>query len=57
MLARGFTLEQMDELVRAGLASATPQRVRAGRERMEIATLRITEAARKALEEKEVGQT
>jgi hypothetical protein len=39
----------MVELVRAGLATATPQRVKAGRERMEVATLRITEAGRKAL--------
>jgi hypothetical protein len=49
MLAHGFTIEQMVELVRAGLATATPQRVKAGRERMEIATLRITEAGRRAL--------
>ena len=51
MLAHGFTVEQMVELVRAGLATATPQRVKAGRERMEVATLRITEAGRKALVE------
>ena len=50
MRAHGFTTEQLVELVRAGLASATPQRVRAGRERMEVAMLRITEAGRRALE-------
>jgi hypothetical protein len=49
MLANGVTVDQMVELVRAGLATATPQRVKAGRERMEFATLRITEAGRKAL--------
>jgi hypothetical protein len=47
--AHEFTVEQMVELVRAGLASATPQRIRAGRAVMEVATLRITEAGRKAL--------
>jgi hypothetical protein len=36
-------------IVRAGLATATPQRVKAGRERMEVAVLRITEAGRRAL--------
>jgi hypothetical protein len=49
MRAHGFTVEQMVELVRAGLATATPQRVKAGRERMEIATLRITDAGLRAL--------
>jgi hypothetical protein len=43
LLAHGFTVEQMVELVRAGLATATPQRVRAGRMSMEVATLRITD--------------
>jgi hypothetical protein len=49
LLAHGFTVEQMVERVRAGLATATPQRVKAGRERMEVATLRITEAGRRVL--------
>jgi hypothetical protein len=48
LIAHGFTVEQMIELVHAGLATAT-QRVKAGRERMEVAVLRITDAARKAL--------
>ena len=48
-MAHGFTVEQMVELVRAGLATATPQRVRAGRIAIEVATLRITDAGRKAL--------
>jgi hypothetical protein len=47
--AHGFTTEQMVELVRSGLATATPQRVRAGRDTMEVGTLRITEAGRAAL--------
>jgi hypothetical protein len=42
MLARGFTVALMVELVRAGLASATPERI-------EIAQVRITEAGRQTL--------
>jgi hypothetical protein len=49
MLAHGFTIAQMVELVRAGLASATAERVVAGRRTMEIARVRITEAGRRAL--------
>jgi hypothetical protein len=49
MIANRITIEQTVELVRAGLATATPQRVKAGREWMELATLRITDAGRKAL--------
>jgi hypothetical protein len=45
----GFTVEQMVELVRSGLATATAQRVKAGRSHMEVATLRITEAGRRML--------
>jgi hypothetical protein len=48
MKAHGFTIKQMVELVRAGLAT-TPQRVRAGRDTVEVATLRISEAGRRAL--------
>ena len=48
-LAHGFAIAQLVELVRAGLTTATPQRVKAGREQMEIAVLRITEAGRRAL--------
>jgi hypothetical protein len=43
----------MVKLVRAGLATATPQRVTAGRDKLEVATLRITEAGRRALAERE----
>jgi hypothetical protein len=47
--AHGFTTEQLVEFVRAGLATATPQRTRAGREVLEITTLRITDAGRRVL--------
>jgi hypothetical protein len=48
MLAHGFTIEQMVELVRAGLASATAGRVVAGSRKIEVARERITEAGRRA---------
>jgi hypothetical protein len=50
MLAHGFTVEQMVELVRTGLASATAERVVAGSRKIEVATVRITEAGRQMLE-------
>ena len=49
MLAHGFTIEQMVDLVRAGLASATAKRIIAGSREMEVATVRITDAGRRAL--------
>jgi hypothetical protein len=49
MLAHGFTIAQLVELVHVGLATATPERIRAGRTTMEIATLRITDAGWNAL--------
>jgi hypothetical protein len=49
MLAHGFTVEQMLELIRAGLATVTTERVVAGTREMEVTTLRITEAGRRAL--------
>jgi hypothetical protein len=49
MIAHGFTVAQMVELVRAGLATPTPERVRAGRQVLEVARVRITEAGRRAL--------
>jgi hypothetical protein len=52
MLAHGFTVAQMVELVRAGLASATAERVVAGSREMEVATVRITVAGRRALADK-----
>src|SRR5207253_3180304 len=44
MLAHGFTVEQLVELLRAGLATATPQRIVAGQSRFGVARLRITDA-------------
>jgi hypothetical protein len=49
MFAHGFTTEQLVELVRSGLATLTPQRTRAGREVLDVATLRITDKGRQAL--------
>jgi hypothetical protein len=49
MLAHGFTIEQMVELVRAGLATAQAERVVAGGRTIEVARVRITEAGRRAL--------
>jgi hypothetical protein len=44
--AHGYSVEQMVELVRAGLATATAL---AGGKAMEIARVRITEAGRRAI--------
>ncbi len=49
MLAHGFTVAQLVELVRDGLATATAERVVAGNRTIEIARVRITEAGRRAL--------
>jgi hypothetical protein len=53
MLAHGFTIEQLVELVRAGLASAQAERVVAGGKSIEVARVRITEAGRRALPQSE----
>jgi hypothetical protein len=49
MLAHGFTIAQVVELVRAGLATATAERIVAGGCTLEVARARITEAGRRAL--------
>ena len=49
MRAHGFTVEQMAELVRAGLTTSTAERVMAGARMLEVSKLRITEAGRRAL--------
>jgi hypothetical protein len=49
--AHGFTIEQMIELVRVGLTTAASERVRAGRQVLEIARVHITKAGRDALAE------
>jgi hypothetical protein len=46
MLAQGFTIAQMVELVRAGLATATAEPVVAGGKTIEVARMRITAAGR-----------
>jgi hypothetical protein len=51
MLAHGFTIEQMVELVRTGLATATAERFVAAGLKLEIARVRITQAGRRALAE------
>ena len=49
LLAHGFTVEMMVELVRAGLASASSERVVAGQHRAEVARVKITDEGRRAL--------
>ncbi len=44
MLAHGFSIDMMVELVNAGLATATAERVVAGGTTIEVARVRITEA-------------
>jgi len=52
MLAHGFTVELLVELIRAGLATATAERLVAGERAMEVARVRITEAGRQVLADK-----
>jgi hypothetical protein len=49
MLAHGFSIDMMVEIINAGLASVVTERVVAGKDRIELATLRITEAGRQVL--------
>jgi hypothetical protein len=49
MVAHGFSIELMVELVGEGLASTTEERVRAGRQTLEVTRVRITDAGRRAL--------
>ena len=46
LFAYGITVEMLVGLIEAGLARATPERVRAGSKAIEIARVRITEARR-----------
>jgi hypothetical protein len=48
-VAHGFSVAQMVESVHAGLATATADRVVAGRRTIEVARVRITEAGRRVL--------
>jgi hypothetical protein len=49
MVAHGFAIPDMVELVRAGLASARAQRMRVGSKMVEVGTLRITANGRAVL--------
>jgi hypothetical protein len=49
MIAHGFSFEQMVELVGDGLASTTEERVRAGKQTLEVTRVQITDAGRRAL--------
>jgi hypothetical protein len=49
MLAYGFTNAMLDALVRDGLATVERRAVRAGRRRIEVTWLTITDAGRQAL--------
>jgi hypothetical protein len=51
MLAHGFSIDMMVELVRAGLATARAERVVAGGKPIEVARVRITDAGRRAIGE------
>jgi hypothetical protein len=46
MLTYGFTIPDMVELVRSGLLTPRAERLIAGRQKMEVARLRITGAGR-----------
>jgi hypothetical protein len=50
MFAHGFSIQQMVELVHTGLATATAERVVAGKRTIEVAPVRITDAGRRGLE-------
>jgi hypothetical protein len=49
MLAHGFSIELLVELVHAGLATASAERRVAGRHPVEVTRVRITDAGRRAL--------
>ena len=42
-IAHAFTVDQLVELVRAGLATATPERIRMGSREIEVARVRFTD--------------
>jgi hypothetical protein len=51
MLAHGFTVYFLVDLIRAGMATTRTERVVAGGRAMEVARVTITEAGRRALAE------
>jgi hypothetical protein len=50
LLANGFAVELLLDLVRAGLVSVEPERMMAGGRQIEVARVKITEAGRKVLQ-------
>jgi hypothetical protein len=51
MLAHGFSIDMMVDLVNAGLATAQTERMVAGNRPMEVTRVKITDAGRRALAE------
>jgi hypothetical protein len=51
MLAHGFTVDFLVELIRTGMATTWTERVVSGGHAMEVARVRITEVGRRALAE------
>jgi hypothetical protein len=49
MLAHGFTLELLVDIIRAGLATAHDERMRAGSRAINVTRVKITEIGRQAL--------
>src|SRR5260221_259262 len=49
LVAHGFTINLLVELIRAGLATAKAERVVAGGRSMQVTRVRVTEAGRRAL--------
>jgi hypothetical protein len=49
LLAHGFTVDHLVDLVRAGLATLHGEGVVAGKKAMEVARVKITEAGRRTL--------
>jgi len=52
LLAHGFTVDMLIDLIRAGLASANTERVVAGGRPMKVTRVRITDAGRRSLAER-----
>jgi hypothetical protein len=49
LLAHGFTVDMLADLIRAGLATAKTERIVAGGRPIEVTRVRITDAGRQAL--------
>jgi hypothetical protein len=49
LLAHGFTLPLLLKIVRAGLATASSDRMRAGKRMLDVTKVRITDVGRAAL--------